>query len=230
MNLEHRGPVADPYRGSMIETRTTATAGSHPVSPELALVDPQARAAERARLPEPDTFARLAATPLESRSLSSFAEQPIARRLPSPKPVALVAVAVMLAATLLLADVRVQVGKTGAAAERSTGSTPTAPRTESQDRRERSARPPAALAAPRRFAWAPTDHASGYRFELFRADKRVFAADTAQPELTLPASWTIHGARETLSPGEYRWYVWPVVDGSRASEAIVQAKLAVRSH
>ena len=88
-------------------------------------------------------------------------------------------------------------------------------------------RQPTSAAAPRRFAWAPVANASGYHVEFFRGSSRVFAADASRPQITIPASWS-HGGREArFEPGEYRWYVWPLVSGRRSSEAVVQAKLVV---
>jgi len=80
---------------------------------------------------------------------------------------------------------------------------------------------------PRRFAWAPAADATGYHVELFRGASRVFSADTSEPQLTIPAQWKQGGQQRSLVPGEYRWYVWPVVSGKRASQAIVQARLVV---
>jgi hypothetical protein len=68
----------------------------------------------------------------------------------------------------------------------------------------------------RRFAWAPVENADGYHVALFRGSNRVFAKRTTRPELT---------AR--VPAGEYRWYVWPVVDGRRATSAIVQTNLVI---
>jgi hypothetical protein len=80
---------------------------------------------------------------------------------------------------------------------------------------------------PRRFAWASTLGASAYHVELFRGNTRVFAGDTKDSQIAVPADWTLNGRRHVLSPGEYRWYVWPIVGGKRAPAAIVQAKLTV---
>lgn len=89
---------------------------------------------------------------------------------------------------------------------------------------------PATTPAPaetRRFAWAPVDGAVGYHVELFRGNDRVLARDTKQPVLELAPSWRYQGRTVTLTPGEYRWYVWPVTAGGRGTQAVVQAKLTV---
>ena len=82
-------------------------------------------------------------------------------------------------------------------------------------------------AAPRRFAWAPVEGASGYHVEFFRGSARVFSADTRGPDVSLPRAWKLGGERRTLVPGEYRWYVWPIVAGRRSSKATIQAQLVV---
>ena len=92
--------------------------------------------------------------------------------------------------------------------------------------------PPKTAAAPaaaetRRFAWAPVDGAVGYHVELFRGNDRVLARDTKEPVLELAPSWRYQGRTVTLTPGEYRWYVWPVTASGRGTQAVVQAKLTV---
>jgi hypothetical protein len=88
----------------------------------------------------------------------------------------------------------------------------------------------AAASAPpetRRFAWAPVDGAVGYHVELFRGNDRVLAKDTKEPVLELAPTWRYQGRTVTLTPGEYRWYVWPVTASGRGTQAVVQAKLTV---
>ena len=84
-----------------------------------------------------------------------------------------------------------------------------------------------APAAARRFAWAPVDGAVQYRVELFRGNEQVLRATTKQPVYELPASWRHQGQAERLSPGSYRWYVWPVLASGPAAKAVVQARLDV---
>lgn len=81
---------------------------------------------------------------------------------------------------------------------------------------------------PQRFAWAPVAGATGYHVELFQADTRVFGTDTTRPSVTIPPRWTFDGRRYRLRAVEYRWYVWPIVSGTRSSKAVVQARLVVR--
>lgn len=84
-----------------------------------------------------------------------------------------------------------------------------------------------APAATRRFAWAPVEGAVGYHVELFRGAERVLVQETKEPVLELGQTWRYHGRTLTLTPGEYRWYVWPVTKSGRATQAVVQAKLTV---
>ena len=89
--------------------------------------------------------------------------------------------------------------------------------------------PPAAAAVPepRRFTWAPVAGAVGYHVEFFRGDERVLSRDTTEPVLELGATWKHQGRVERLTPGSYRWLVWPVKAGGRSPRAIVQASLTV---
>ena len=79
----------------------------------------------------------------------------------------------------------------------------------------------------RRFAWAPVVGATGYHVELFRGADRVLAQETTEPVLDLGSTWRYEGRTVRLTPGTYRWYVWPVTTSGRATQAVVQAKLTV---
>jgi len=141
----------------------------------------------------------------------------------------------------LLVGVRIDVRGTPAAADITISdevppSSPIAPRTgvgtpatSGRSERPGSAGPPPRTAAPtsQRFAWAPTPGASAYHVELFRGPSKVFEADTKHPAMTIPARWVFDRRRQSLEPGTYRWYVWPLVLGKRASRAIVQSSLVV---
>ncbi len=93
--------------------------------------------------------------------------------------------------------------------------------------------PPPTTPAPtpasetRRFAWAPVEGATGYHVELFRGSERVLAQETKEPVLELGPTWRYEGKTVQLVPGTYRWYVWPVTQSGRATQAVVQAKLTV---
>ena len=87
--------------------------------------------------------------------------------------------------------------------------------------------PPAATTEAKRFAWAPVNGAVGYRFELFRGSKQVLEVRTKTPAYELPGQWEYAGRTETLTKGDYRWYVWPVRPSGPAAVAVVQARLSV---
>jgi hypothetical protein len=216
------------------------------LSPELALVDPFLRAAAQQeqiadvadRLPRMvstaappptighDRFITLARA-VEAADWSEPSSRD--RRSRSWRLVAAVASVTILG--LLLVDVRVRLertpvaGRTSAIGMSGVGDAPTV-----QD-----ARP---LRSPtteirggsqsRRFAWAPIDNASGYHVEFFRGPLRVLARNTSESQITIPAHWRLDRRRESLVPGDYRWYVWPIMSGRRAARAIVQAQLVVR--
>jgi hypothetical protein len=93
--------------------------------------------------------------------------------------------------------------------------------------RPRAGKPDEPAAEQRRFAWAPVPESTAYRVEIYRGSDRVFGATTGRAHIAIPATWKSRGRAHRLGPGEYRWYVWPIVDGKRAATAIVQAKLTV---
>ena len=229
------------------------TADRHAVSPELVLVDPDlARVAMTAL---PDRFQQRV-VPRATFAPTYLVEMPApAIRLASPtswwRPgsrAVLALAGAMTVVVLLLADVRVEVGRKEAAAEPPTTTTTTttsaptqpsgtgvkgssaskhstAPRAVTKRRTRTDAGQPQA----RRLAWAPVAGVDGYRVELFRGPDRIFVRDTTGPDVTVPGTWTFEHARESLSPGEYRWIVWSVTAGLRSTQAIVQSKLVVES-
>jgi hypothetical protein len=86
----------------------------------------------------------------------------------------------------------------------------------------------ASSGASRRFVWAPIVGATGYHVELFDENSLVFAADTKQPEFSIPAKWKFDRREVSEGPLAYRWFVWPIVSGKRSSKAVVQATVVVR--
>jgi hypothetical protein len=94
-------------------------------------------------------------------------------------------------------------------------------------RRDPTLRPVQRAATQRRFAWAPSEGATGYYVEFFLGSTRVYARRTTRPALEVPPRWRYRGLERNFAPGTYRWYVWPVVDGKRASRAAVQTTVTI---
>jgi hypothetical protein len=133
--------------------------------------------------------------------------------------------------SLLLFDVRVEVGERPASADSSASPVGVHDKSPAPAGKPR---PPARIsgkatsrATERRFAWAPVQGASGYHVEFFRGATRVFAKETTRPLLNVPAAWTLEGTDQTLRPGTYGWYVWPIIGGRRQSRAIVQTTVSI---
>jgi hypothetical protein len=75
--------------------------------------------------------------------------------------------------------------------------------------------PGATVASPPRLAWAPVENATYYNVQVWRGG-RIFSAWPSRPSLRLKRSWTYKGRRYRLTPGRYRWYVWPGFRGRGA--------------
>jgi hypothetical protein len=66
----------------------------------------------------------------------------------------------------------------------------------------------ARVSTPPRLSWAPVEQATYYNVQVWRRGK-ILSAWPARSSLRLRRSWTYAGRRYHLSPGRYRWYVWP---------------------
>ena len=208
------------------------------VSPELVLVDPVLAAAARERLPEPSLVVAepRPGAPVQQKvnreAIYALADAALA--MPDEHYGSegqhrwrlLAGVAAVTVVSLLLLDVRVEVGRTPASAEPNAmeGAADSSPPSGTGPSKSGG---PSEQMQPRRFAWAPAAGASGYHVEFFREAVRVLSLDTKGPELTTPARWLSGGSARSFVRGEYRWYVWPVTSGHRASKAIVQATFVV---
>jgi hypothetical protein len=76
------------------------------------------------------------------------------------------------------------------------------------------------------FGWPPVPKATSYRVRFFRDGRLVFAANTVQPRVVLPARWRFGGRAQRLRTGTYHWVVQPGFDAQRArryGKAIVSA-------
>jgi hypothetical protein len=89
---------------------------------------------------------------------------------------------------------------------------------------------PAAPVPPgQTFVWAAAPGSAAYEFQLFRGNARIFRARALEPRLELPGRWRQGGRTQTLTPGTYRWYVWPISSRTKQQSdvAIVQARLVI---
>ena len=77
--------------------------------------------------------------------------------------------------------------------------------------------PPAGarVVSPPLLAWVRVAHATYFNVQIWRK-RQIFSAWPSGTSLRLKRSWIYHGRRYTLSPGRYRWYVWPGY-GTRAA-------------
>ena len=220
-----------------MSANTVISPGSTPAvtSPELVLVDAALARRARDELAAPaDTLARLEQD-IWRRRLAALEganapPPPATRRARVPRrAVAASGIAAGLAAALLL-GVNVNLrGDPAGADPNDPGLQAAKPiRPVQPSTTTRAANPaPTPRASARTFAWAPSPDASGYHVEFFLGAKRVLARQVADARLTLPATWSEGGRKRRLEPGTYRWYVWPIVDGLRSSQAVVQADLVL---
>ena len=50
---------------------------------------------------------------------------------------------------------------------------------------------------------------SYYNVQLFRGGRKILSAWPKSTQYRLKARWKYQGERRRLSPGRYRWMVWP---------------------
>jgi len=65
------------------------------------------------------------------------------------------------------------------------------------------------LRKPPRLVWAAVAQARYYNIQLFRGTMKILSAWPVKTTLSLHATWTFNHVRYRLTPGVYRWYVWP---------------------
>jgi hypothetical protein len=66
----------------------------------------------------------------------------------------------------------------------------------------------AVVTSPPRLAWKPVAHATHYQVQLWRRG-RILTAWPRAASFQLKRSWKFDGRRYKLTPGRYRWFVWP---------------------
>jgi hypothetical protein len=67
----------------------------------------------------------------------------------------------------------------------------------------------AALSSPPSLRWRPVRRARYYNVQLFRGGHKILSSWPTRSLYRLKRHWTFRGHRYRLSPGIYRWYVWP---------------------
>jgi len=67
----------------------------------------------------------------------------------------------------------------------------------------------ARVLAPPLLTWAPVPGATYYNVQLYRDGRKILTAWPKSTKFRLQASWRYNGRSYALSPGRYRWYVWP---------------------
>lgn len=69
--------------------------------------------------------------------------------------------------------------------------------------------PNAVVRGPVRLRWEKQKGARYYNVQLHRNGVKVLTAWPRGPSYRIPKAWRFAGRRETLRPGNYRWFVWP---------------------
>lgn len=67
----------------------------------------------------------------------------------------------------------------------------------------------AQLRKPPTLVWTAVVNARYYNVQLFRATTKILSAWPVRPKLKLNRRWTFDHVHYRLTPGLYRWYVWP---------------------
>jgi hypothetical protein len=75
----------------------------------------------------------------------------------------------------------------------------------------------ARLSLPPLLTWTTAPKATYYNVQLFRDGKKVLTAWPTRASLRLQRTWKFEGRTQRLSPGRYRWYVWPGLGKRTAS-------------
>jgi hypothetical protein len=67
----------------------------------------------------------------------------------------------------------------------------------------------ARLRKPPKLAWLRNGEAAYYNVQVFRGAAKILSTWPSKPTLQLKRRWKYQGRTYTLTPGTYRWYVWP---------------------
>lgn len=60
-----------------------------------------------------------------------------------------------------------------------------------------------------RLVWVSNSEANYYNVQLFRGDRKILSTWPVKTSFQLKKNWKYEGHAFKLSPGVYRWYVWP---------------------
>lgn len=234
-------------RAEPVEPSGLPNVALHPISPELALIDPDLARAARELLPDRPRFAARPAVPALTEETVVVERVPdrlepvpeTSRPRPRRRRVRLLAAAGLIALGALLtlvvgrerspAPVQQQTQAVSGTTSPSQGASPSQKAAKPKPKPAPAAAVHAAPLPGQTFAWVATPGASAYEFQLFQGGERIYRARVAKPRLVLPGRWREDGRPHALLPGNYRWYVWPVSSRTKrqASAATVQAKLVV---
>jgi hypothetical protein len=198
-----------------------------PVSPELALVDPELRERARALMPDVPGI-RVRRREIGEPELAVVhvpAWETHRRRLATVSALLAASVASLGLAITLAASV----DRTPSSVARPAATVDAAPRTGPlvTDPTPAPTAPSAPVVPGPRFIWAPQRGAVGYRVALYRDGRLIFEQDVKKPTIALASTWTYRGRFEQLTRGPYRWLVWALVrqgDSVRRGRAIVSAR------
>jgi hypothetical protein len=69
---------------------------------------------------------------------------------------------------------------------------------------------------PPLLTWKKVRRATYYNVQVFKGRKKVLSIWPTTASLQLKPSWRYNGGKYTLTPGLYRWYVWPGLGGKMA--------------
>ncbi|MGB2953443.1 MAG: hypothetical protein WBB74_08615 [Gaiellaceae bacterium] len=70
-------------------------------------------------------------------------------------------------------------------------------------------RPGTRVKAPPLLRWRAISHATYYNVQLIRGHRKILSVWPTRDRFRLHRSWVYQGRRYRLSPGRYRWFVWP---------------------
>jgi hypothetical protein len=91
--------------------------------------------------------------------------------------------------------------------------------------------PAARITKRPRLAWLPVYHASFYNVQLIRGHRKILSVWPTQTHVRLGWRWLYRGHHYRLSPGIYRWFVWPgyrVGGGVRYGRSLGGSSFVVR--